>query len=67
MEQFIRQSRPLHLLTACCHDEVARASASCGFLDAEGAAKEHAPAAAHMQDKDTDDESSGTSDYSTFA
>ena len=66
-KQFIRQPRPLHLLTARCHDEVARASASCGFLDAEDTATEHAPAAAHMQDEGADDEISGASDYGTLA
>ena len=43
------------------------ASASCGFLDAEGTATEHNPAAAHMQDESTDDEISGASDYGTLA
>ena len=66
-KQFIRQPRPLHLLTAPCHEEVVGASASCGFLDAEGTATEHNPAAAHMQDESTDDEISGASDYGTLA
>ena len=66
-KDFRRQPRPLHLLTARCHDEVARASASCGFLDAEGAATVHAPAAAHMQDEGIDDEISGASDHGTLA
>ena len=39
----------------------------CGFLDAEGTATEHNPAAAHMQDESTDDEISGASDYGTLA
>ena len=43
------------------------ASASCGFLDAEGIATEQNPAAAHMQDESTDDEISGASDYGTLA
>ena len=60
-------TRPLHLLTAPCHEEVVSASASCGFLDAEGIATERNPAAAHMQDESTDDEISGASDYGTLA
>ena len=59
-KEFVRQPRPLHLLTARCHDAVARASASL-------TATEHAPAAAHMQDEGTDDEISGASDYGTLA
>ena len=55
-KQFVQQARPLHLLTA-----------SCGFLDAEGTATEHAPAATHMQDEGTDDEMSCASDYGTLA
>ena len=43
------------------------ASASCGFLDAEGIAAEHNPAAAYMQHESTDDEISGASDYGTLA
>ena len=66
-KEFIRQTRPLHLLTAPCHEEVVSASASCGFLDAEGIATERNPAAAHMQDESTDDEISGASDYGTLA
>ena len=66
-KSFYRRSRPLHLLTAPCHDEVVSASASCGFLDAEGIATERNPAAAHMQDESTDDEISGASDYGTLA
>ena len=50
-----------------CHEEVVSASASCGFLDAEGIATERNPAAAHMQDESTDDEISGASDYGTLA
>jgi hypothetical protein len=65
--EFIRQTRPLHLLTAPCHEEVVSASASCGFLDAEGIATERNPAAAHMQGESTDDEISGASDYGTLA
>ena len=63
---FIRQTRPLHLLTAPCHEEVVSASASCGFLDAEGTATEHNRAAAHMQDESTDDEIYGANDYGTL-
>ena len=66
-KEFIRQTRPLHLLTAPCHEEVVSASASCGFLDAEGIATERNPAAAHMQDESTDEEISGASDYGTLA
>ena len=66
-KQFIRQPRPLHLLPAPCHEEVVGASASCGFLDAEGIATERNPAAAHMQNESTDDEISGASDYGTLA
>ena len=66
-KSFYRRSRPLHLLTAPCHDEVVSASASCGFLDAEGTVAEHHPAAAHMQDENADDEISGASDYGTLA
>ena len=66
-KQFFRQQRPLHLLAAPCHEEVVAASASCGFLDAEGIATERNPAAAHMQDESTDDEISGASDYGTLA
>ena len=61
------QTRPLHLLTAPCHEEVVSASASCGFLDAEGIATERNPAAAHMQNESTDEEISGASDYGTLA
>ena len=66
-KEFIRQTRPLHLLTAPCHEEAVSASASCGFLDAEGIATERNPAAAHMQNESTDDEISGASDYGTLA
>ena len=65
--EFIRQTRLLHFLTAPSHEEVVGASASCGFLDAEGIATERNPAAAHMQDESTDDEISGASDYGTLA
>ena len=66
-KQFIPQPRPLHLLTALCHEQVVGASASCGFLDAEGTATEHNTATAHMQHECTDDEISGASDYGTLA
>jgi hypothetical protein len=66
-KQFIRQPRPLHLLIALCHEQVVGASASCGFLDAEGTVTEHNPATAHMQHECTDDEISGASDYGTLA
>ena len=66
-KQFIPQPRPLHLLTALCHEQVVGASASCGFLDAESTATEHNTATAHMQHECTDDEISGASDYGTLA
>jgi len=65
-KQFIPQPRPLHLLTALCHEQVVGASASCGFLDAEGTATEHNTATAHMQ-HECNDEISGASDYGTLA
>ena len=64
-KQFVRQQRPLHLLTAPCHEDMVAASQSCGFL--EGTATEHNPAATHMQDESTDGEISGASDYGTLA
>ena len=60
-------TRPLHLLTAPCHEEVVSASASCGFLVVEGIATERNPAAAHMQHESTDEDISGASDYGTLA
>ena len=67
LKEFIRQPRPLHLLTARCHEEVVCLSAAGGFLDDDVSDTEHAPAAAHMHDEGTDDEISGASDYGTLA
>ena len=66
-KSFVRQPRLLHLKTARCLEEVVDLSASCGFLDAEGAATEHAPAVEYMHHGDTDGETSGASDYGTLA
>ena len=66
-KSFVCQPRSLHLKTACSLEEVVDLSASCGFLDAEGAATERAPAVEYMHDGDTDGENSGASDYGTLA